>query len=61
MGARNIVIAWLAFTCILFSGALLFRDSEAVVIAFQAVAFIVGFTLLYVLDGRDRRRRQSGR
>jgi len=58
MGPRNIVIAWVAFTGILFPGGLLFRDSEAILVAFQVVAFAVGFTVLHVLDGRDRRRRQ---
>jgi len=60
MGARNIVIAWLAFMCILMPGGFFFRHSEAAMVAFQAVAIVVCFTVLHTLDGRDRRRSQSG-
>ena len=60
MGARNIVIAWLAFMCILIPGGFLFQGAEPALVAIQAVAFIVCFTVLHTLDGRDRRRRQSG-
>lgn len=60
MGMRNIYISVLAFIGIMSLGILLFRDSQAALGAVQAVAFAAGFTLLHLLDGRDRRRRHHG-
>jgi hypothetical protein len=46
---------------ILFGGGLLLRHSEAGVQAVVVVAFVVGLTMLEVLDDRDRRRTRGHR
>jgi hypothetical protein len=52
---RGFIISLLVFVCILFGGALLFRDSEVGMYASTAVAFVVGPVLLVVLDIREGR------
>jgi hypothetical protein len=59
MGVRSIYIPTLAFVCILVPGGVLLRHSEAGSFAVEFLAFAVGFTVFHVLEGRERRRRQS--
>ena len=61
MITRNFYISLLVFNVILFGGGLLLRHSEAGVQAVVVVAFIVGLTMLEVLDDRDRRRTRGHR
>jgi len=61
MITRNFYISLAVFNLILFSGGWLLRHSEAGVQAVVVVAFIVGLTMLHVLDDRDRRRTRGHR
>jgi hypothetical protein len=58
MGPRNIYISLFVFILILFPGALtLPREDETAQGAVLVLAFISSFTVLHILDGRQRRRR----
>ena len=61
MITRNFDISLLVFNVILSRGGLLLRHSEAGVQAVVVVAFVVGLTILHVLDARDRRRTRGHR
>jgi hypothetical protein len=57
MGPRNIYISILVFVLILFPGTLLFRHGgETARGAVAALAFVACFTVVNVLDFRQRRR-----
>jgi hypothetical protein len=58
MSRRNFLASLLATACILFVGGLLFRDSAAGIQLSVVAALAVGHTLLFVLDGRERRRNE---
>jgi hypothetical protein len=52
---KGFVVSLLVFNCILFSGGLLLRHSEAGVQASTTVAFVVGQTVLWWFDKREGR------
>jgi hypothetical protein len=59
MITRNFYISLATAALVLFSGGLLFRGSEAGTQVVVVLTFAAYFTVAEVLDGRDRRRRQS--
>jgi hypothetical protein len=59
MITRNFYLTLLISACILLVGGFLFRHSEAGSFATAFLSFAVGFTLLQVLDDRDRRPKKS--
>jgi hypothetical protein len=56
---RNCCVALAVAVCVLFGGGLLFGDSERGMFAVMVATFGVNFTLLELLDKRERRRKQG--
>lgn len=59
MSSRNITAALLVTAFILFSGGFLLRGSEVGTQLTVAASFAIGQMLLFLLDGRERRRQQG--
>jgi hypothetical protein len=58
---RNLFISLAVAVCILFSGGLLFRGSEAIAALTMIASFGIGQVVLFVLDARERRREDERR
>jgi len=57
---RNFYITLFIAGCIIFVGGTLAGDSEIGGMVVVIAAFVIGLTLLDVLDSRERRRKQDG-
>jgi hypothetical protein len=59
MERRNFFTTLAIAVCILFVGRFIFRDSAAGSQLTVVASFAIGQALLFVLDSRERRRRQG--